>query len=89
MMKVFKLNDYEFFMAETLEQAIAECAKDYGMPEDELTDNPFELSDKDLDEYIFKDDINDANSSQRTFKEELQRRIAAGSGPQVFAVTEE
>lgn len=87
-MKVFELTDCEWWMAETLEQAIADYLKLSGMsPEqaeaDHIFDEPGELGDAAMDKLIFNDD-----DGKRTFREELKQRIAAGCGSELFATTE-
>ena len=86
-MKIFRLNDYDWWIAETQEQAIADYIKDVGLSEEETIDNPGELNEKQLNSYIFTDN-EIANTPQRTFKEELQRRINAGATSEMFASTE-
>jgi hypothetical protein len=88
-MKVFRVNDCEWYMAETLEQAVDLCAKDCELPADEAAHDPCEVSDADMQRLIFTDDMaNPRGSDRRTFAEELARRVAAGAGPGAFATTE-
>ena len=58
-MKVFRLNDYEWWAAETLEEAKEACLKQTGLDEDEAIDEswePYEIPDQDLDTLTVTDD---------------------------------
>ncbi len=84
MLKIFQMNDCDWYVADTLEAAIQQCCEDSGLPRDEATDDPQELSDADLDRLIFNDD-----GTTRTFRAELDRLAVLGiHRPQMFASTE-
>ena len=92
-MRVFRLNECDWWMARSLIEAKADYLATFGpMPEDEAFDDPRELSDADLDRLQFVDtdvDENPIKGSRRSFREELQQRIEAGANwPQHFASTE-
>lgn len=85
--KIFKLNDCDWYAANTLEEAIAQCAEDTGIPKEEVADDAYEVGDHHLDELIFKDE--DRPDEEITFRQELQRMIDAGTKfPAMFASTE-
>lgn len=84
MTKVFRLNDCDWWMAESLEAAKADYTKETGLTEeDEPFDDPHELDEETMDTLIFVDD-----GIKRTFREELARRIAIGDTLGMFATTE-
>lgn len=83
-MKVFRINEYEWYMAPDLETAIATAMKDSGLSRDEAVDEPYELSDADLDRLVFACD----DGTHCTFRYELNRRLVADPRPQAFASTE-
>jgi hypothetical protein len=92
-MRVFRINDCDWWMARTSEDAKASYLEILGpMPDDEAFDDPHELSDAELDRLMFVDvDDHDQplKKTRRTFREELQRRIDAGvTVPEMFASTE-
>ncbi len=84
-MKVFQMNDCDWYVADTMEAAIQQCCEDSGLPRDEAIDDPQELSDADLDRTIFVDE----ETGKRTFRAELDRLVAQGiHRPCLFASTE-
>ncbi len=86
-LKVFRLNDNDWWVAESLEEAKADYLKVTGLTEDEAFDGEAELSDADLDRlHIFDEDFR----RTRSFRERLEQ-IAADpleSVPGIFASTE-
>lgn len=80
--KVFQMDDIEWWAGESLEACIAEgrrqCGDDcYTNPEDQ-----HEVSEEAMQRLKFVDE----DGSERTFAEELARRVAAGETfPQQFA----
>lgn len=83
-MKVFRINDYDWYMAGSLDEAINLAVADCGMPRDEVVDRPCEVSDEAMKELMFfKRDW-----SKWSFAEELQHQIQAGAKPGMFASTE-
>ena len=90
-MKVFAMNEYDWMAGESLESATEMYLKEYadGLPADEALDNPHELIDGLLDRFRFHDADADGPESYRTFRQELDRRVAAGETfPCFFASTE-
>jgi len=74
-MKVFSLNDYEWYAAETLEEAIAAEMKDTGLPRDEVVDGfEGELTEEQMDTLRYHDE----DGQSRTFREHLQRMQEEG-----------
>ena len=87
-MKVFKMNDYNFIMAPSLEEATKFLLNDSDETEEDL-EFAYELGEEELKAHTFYDDIdNRMESSKRTFREELDRRIKAGDSTDHFAFTE-
>lgn len=89
--KVFRLNDYEWYAAETLESATGEALRVTGVSPDEAADEfAGELTEEEMDRLIFYDNMEDQEASEtRTFREQLDRLIDAGTEfPVFFAGTE-
>lgn len=92
-LRVFRMNDCEWWLATTLEQAKADYMKTVGpMPEEDAFDEPHELSDDELLKLHFVD-MDDGEraigKSRRTFREELSlQRAADPVTPRLFACTE-
>jgi hypothetical protein len=85
--RVFRLNECEWYMARTLEEAIAEYRSVMGLAEHEVAsylDRPRELTDQELDRLQFCD-YEQSPPTRRSFREELAARAPA---PQFFASTE-
>lgn len=86
-MKIFEVNDYEYWMAETAEQARQSCVDTYksadmAWPVDKIR----ELSPDEMRRLKVFDDI--ANET-RTLEEQLAKLLSTGvSGPEIFASTE-
>jgi len=78
--KVFAMNKYDWMAGESLESATEMYLKEYadGLPADEALDNPRELTEELLDRLRFHDADADGPESHRTFRQELDRRVAAG-----------
>lgn len=96
-MRVFRMNDCEWWMARTLDEAKQDAAHQWGYPsvlpaeKDEMFDEAHELSDEELARLKFVEDAEVPRDQwvRRTFREELDRRIAAGeTKPGLFACTE-
>ena len=87
-MKVFRMNDYDWWADETLEKAIANYRADQltMVNEDDIdTSDAYEVSDEAMEALRYHDD----NGPTWSFREELNRRIAAGEPfPCLFASTE-
>ena len=83
-LQIFKMNDYDWYAAESVEDALKAMEADRG--EDYGEDAPVELSEADLDrlKYFDEDGI-----PVRTFREQLAKMIAEGEKfPCLFATTE-
>lgn len=92
-LRVFRLNDCEWWLAQTLAIAKADYQRCCGpMPDEEAFDEPHELSDDELCKLHFVDtDDNEApiKASRRTFHEELRQQIKSDPiTPRLFACTE-
>lgn len=86
--KVFRMDDNEWWAGESLEACVAEGRRQCGAecyPDD--PDEQHELSDEEMQQLVFIDESDGAEPPvKRTFAEELARRIAAGEKfPQAFA----
>ena len=89
MIKIFKMNDCEWVAGENLEDCEKFLCKLVQLPEDEIIDDPYELSEEQKENLIFREDVYDKNSIKRTFKEELELLIKKGKKfPCLFATTE-
>lgn len=83
--KVFRLNDCDWWMATTLEEAIQAAMKETGLPRDEAADsNAGEVLYSQLERLVFRDD----DGTRRSFKDELARRAGEDPRVQMFASTE-
>lgn len=94
-MKVFAMNDYDWMAGESLESVTELYLKEYNpdnLRADEVLDEPYELTEELLDRFRFHDaytDGADGPESYRTFRQELNRRVAAGETfPCFFASAE-
>lgn len=94
--RVFRINASEWWMARTLTEAKQDYLATVGpMPEEDAFDDARELTDAELDSLQFTDDDGidldggTQKAGKRSFREELQARIAsAAKCPQPFASTE-
>lgn len=91
MLHVFRLNDYEWWLAETLEQAMAEAAIQWGPYDvlqciaDEMYDEPSRLTEAALASRTFVDEC----GCKTTFAKELDtQRMLDNKTPRLFACTE-
>jgi hypothetical protein len=84
--KVFAMNDCEWWAAETLEQAKADYLKETGTEEaDEPFDDPHELDEEAMDHLRFTDE----DGTSRSFREQLEKMVSDGCEfPSFFATTE-
>lgn len=85
--KIFQMNDCDWWMAPTLEEAVRDVKETYG-DEPEMWEDAHELTEAGLDKMQFTDFDDDGDPIKRSFREELQRRIAAGPKTEMFASTE-
>lgn len=92
-LRVFRLNDCDWWIARTLEEAKVSYQGECGpMDDEEAFDEPRELTDEELDRLKFHDrDDRDRviRKTIRTFREELRQQIKADpTTPRMFACTE-
>ena len=85
-MKVFAMNDCDWWAAETLEAAKAAYLKETGLEEaDDPFDDPHELTPEEMDRLRF----HSKDWAVRSFQEQLDWMIASGQDfPAFFASTE-
>lgn len=90
-MRVFRMNDCDWWMARSLDEAKADYISQTGSTEDELCPDARELTEEELDRLRFTDTDEYERPIGKTcsFRKELQRRIDAGvTRPGMFASTE-
>lgn len=92
--RVYKLNDYEWWVARSLDEAKADAANEWGCKDvaeaerEDMFEDPSEVPDEELDRLKFTDGDEDGNAigALRSWRDELTQRIAAGlSAPELFA----
>ncbi len=94
-MHVYQLNEFEWWMAPSLEAAIDCAMKTAYLAREDVTDETcHELTDAELDKLRFVD-ADEPGSEEpeegwpsRSFREELNARIAAGCEAEMFATSE-
>jgi len=88
-MRVFQINDYDWFMAETAEQARNAAIELYGSDDDDCV-LPLNEIEEVSDSEMARLKINDEEDGMtRTFKEQVAKRIKEGANkPEFFASTE-
>ncbi len=88
--KIYQMNDCDWVAAENLQDAKKALSECIGDDADELVEDPFELSDEQMNKLKFVDDLYDReNSDERTFKEQLEIMITNGEKfPCMFASSE-
>lgn len=88
--KIFEINDCEWVAARSLEEAKTFYLEMVSGDTSVLDEGcPVELTELQLDRMTYSDDQGDPNASKRSFREELQKRIAAGvQFPEYFATSE-
>jgi len=84
--KVFQLNDYDWWAARSLDEAKVDYLQMAGETEEEDTfEDAHELTDEEMERLKYTDE----NEQTRTFKEQLAMMIAVGAEfPGIFASTE-
>jgi hypothetical protein len=96
-MKIWKMNDCDWVMAPTLQEAIKVMADMFCEGDiskiDEYLDEPDEISEEAYDKLKFCDlepgeDGWDKPENKRSFREEMNRRITEGKGAEFFASNE-
>jgi len=86
MIKVFRLNDYEYWAGENLETVKAEYLRQTGVPENEAFDDPEEIT---PDEMATRPLMDDGDSTIKTFADGLAGMLRDGTKvPCYFAGTE-
>ena len=84
-MKVFRLNDYDWWVGSDLESVKKSYMEATGLPEDEAFDDAYELTEEEMNKLLYKDE----DGSERTFKEQLNKMIAENQTfPTIFASCE-
>lgn len=85
-MKVYKIGDHNYVMAHSSEDAMQELKSHTDVEDDwEIR----ELTEKEMEALTFVEDPSDEESPSRSFSEELQRRVDAGDGQDMFAISED
>ncbi len=84
-LKVFKMNECDWWMDKNLEEAKKNYPKFVGIPSKHSLDNPTELTTEDLKNLRYHDVENEVKC---LFIEELQRRQSITDQPEFFASTE-
>lgn len=85
-MKVFAMNECDWWIGESLEACISDYTHEVGDPD--CIDDPQELNEKTLESLTFFTEEN-GQQIRRTFKEQLAIEIAAGGEfPRLFASSE-
>ena len=83
-MKIFKLNDCDWWIGPNLEVCKTDCADLMG-DADCVESDAYELSNEELDQLTFIDE----QDNKRTFREQLSIEVAKGGAfPRPFASTE-
>lgn len=85
-LKVFKMNDCDWWMDYNLIDAIVNYSEFIMIPSEECTDDPYQLSIRGLRNHEFVSD--DFFGVKCSFLEELQRRQSISNEPDFFASTE-
>lgn len=90
--KVYAINEYEFFMARSMEEAKATAAEQWGYTvaqaeAEGLFDDADELADESLDRITLIDDteLPDGPLKKTTFRARLEKIVASDPRPQFFA----
>jgi hypothetical protein len=91
-MKIFKINDCEWYIGESLNACMTQYKVDYGVKDGEAGDPMYfdysEVSEQELDELEFNYD-EDEPSLSRSFRDEMAIQINKGGAfPRLFATTE-
>ena len=86
-MKVFAMNDWDWWAAETLEEAKGAYWREMGIEDadEDFLDDAHELDEEEMNHFQFNDD----DGTKRSFREQLKNMIASGAKfPAFFASTE-
>ena len=86
MIKVFMVDEYTWYAAETQAEALRAAMEDTGLTEEEYDDVSGPMSDEAMEKFMF---INDNGQVEHSFRKELDAMIARGEKfPCMFAATE-
>jgi len=84
-MKIIQVDDYDWYIGETLEDCVNQAMEDTGQPREEF--DPRELSEFELVKLTYIDE--DDPTNKKTFKEALEAAIEkGGTFPRFFASSE-
>lgn len=89
-MKIFQMNDCDWWIGESLVACIDDYVANYSEIES-IDEDAHELTDEELDKLIFTDCDEDERPSgiKRTFREQLEIEVTSGGVfPRMFASTE-
>ena len=79
--KVFALTSEEWWLGETLEDAIADCIQETGCSREEIIDNPRELTAEDMLKLTFRKE----DGTKCSFLQAFYERMCEGSHNGCFA----
>lgn len=97
MQKIFRVSEFDYVVAETMEQACKELSDHLGLGDDDSDwwGDSRELRDDELDSLMFTDGDPEASAkkrakySSRTFREQLKLMVERGDGfPCMFATSD-
>jgi len=89
MIKIYRLNDYEWYAGETLEECVKFAIDMTGLDEEDVLDGPLEIIEPLTQEQMVKTIFVDEDGTKISFTERLQNLIDNGEEfPQFFATTE-
>lgn len=77
-MKVFRLNDYEWWSGEDLESCVAAAMAQYEVTREEAADDPIEVTEAQMDSLTIDDSRDGDGSAIVTYRQYLDRLVAGG-----------
>jgi hypothetical protein len=90
--RVYRMNDTDWFMARTIEEAMTEYVRQCGGPIEETCEGVRELTDEEMDrlQFIFwlEGPEHPPRDHKHSFRVELARRVSRRPKPETFASTE-
>lgn len=87
MIRIYHVNQNEYWAANSLQEAITCSSKESDVPESEVAEGAYEVADEALDTLIIRDE--DKPGWESTFRKELERMHLSGAEiPCLFCVTE-
>lgn len=90
--RVYRMNDTDWFMARTIDEAMTEYVRHTGCPIEESCEGVRELTDEEMERLKFRFWLEGPEHPPRehkcTFREELERRVSRRPKPETFASTE-